>query len=411
MSDPTNYPKLRWPLDIRKEKIENQEVIIINCPIGISKEPLVLKSVVAPLLARFDGTLSIDAIAAQFSQYGINREIVRQLVDLLDSNLFLNSNRFDIAQREITESFATAPIREAALAGLSYPADPKALKSLLDGYLLAPLKSRLPKRALMGLVSPHIDYRRGGISYGMAYQAFQQQKHDLYLLMGTAHQYSPLLFHPTAKDFRTPLGNLNTDATFIQKLAERYGYERSFKDELLHRREHSLELQTPFLKRVTETGKIVPILVGSFHHMVTKGKLPETHEPYESFITALTDIIKSRIESGTTWCLIAGVDMAHVGKQFGDKESLTDSFIEEIGRRDAQYLETIVKHDKKALFEHIAEDEDRRRICGFPTMYTALDLFERLGLRYHAEVLDYRQAVDRNTECMVTFAGVGLYAN
>jgi hypothetical protein len=107
---------------------------------------------------------------------------------------------------------------------------------------------------------------------------------------------------------------------------------------------------------------------------------------------------------------VAGVDMAHVGPHFGDTEALTPGYMQQVEVRDRAYLEAIKSQDKKALWQHIAEDSDARRICGFPTMYTILDLFERLQLQYTATLYDYRQAVDYSTGCAVTFAGMGLYS-
>jgi predicted class III extradiol MEMO1 family dioxygenase len=110
-------------------------------------------------------------------------------------------------------------------------------------------------------------------------------------------------------------------------------------------------------------------------------------------------------------CIIAGVDMAHIGRQFGDKELLTPDVMHGIELRDRIYLECLLQQDKDALFDHIAEDEDARRICGFPTMYTVLDVFDRLGQRYTPQLFEYRQAVDERRECGVTFAGMGFYAS
>ena len=100
--------------------------------------------------------------------------------------------------------------------------------------------------------------------------------------------------------------------------------------------------------------------------------------------------------------------MAHVGQNFGDKDPLSAEGMKRIELRDRQYLDAISNQDKEALFSHIAEDSDQRRMCGFPTLYTTIDLFSRLGLKYQAELIDYQQAVDFETDCAVTFAGMAL---
>ncbi len=411
MSDPLNYPKLRWPIDTRIEKIENQEVLIISCPLGIAERPLLLVPAVAPIISCFDGTLSLADISARFAQYGVREELVKDICSLLDSHLFLLSPRFANAAALVREQFKNSRDRPAALAGLSYPSNERDLRLLLEGYIPAPSAQALSDSPMIALVSPHIDYRRGGAAYGSAYQRLQSQSHDLYLIIGTCHQYSTTLFQLTAKNFATPLGMLPSDSRFIEKLAARYGIDRSFADELMHRREHSLELQTPFLRHVRGEVSIVPILVGSFHKMISSSKYPNHFDEYESFLGGLVEAMKLYQAEGRSVCVVAGVDMAHVGQHFGDEQPLCDEFLGEVARRDAIYLEAINRQDKRALFDHIAEDGDKRRICGFPTMYTVIDLFDRLGVSYKSEIIDYRQAVDKRTDCCVTFAGMGIYAN
>lgn len=411
MGDPLTYPKLRWPIDIRLERLEGKEVLLLSCPLGISQNPLLLVPAVGPVLSCFEGNLSIHDIAQRFASYGLKEEVVKELVALLDKNLFLASPKFFAAEQLIKDEFRLSPVRAPALAGGAYSAVPADLQREIDGYLKIS-DGLLPtaQGEMLGLVSPHIDYRRGGPCYGIAYSKLKSEQHDLYIVMGTSHQYSRKLFHLTRKHFPTPLGNNQTDVNFVDRLAARYGTERSFADEFLHRKEHSLELQLPFIHRLKQASEIVPILVGGFHHMLTSGKFPESFEEYDQFATALADGIRAETARGRRVCIVAGVDMAHVGKSFGDDKPLTPEFMEHVRQRDLMYLQTIKEQDAHELFSHIAEDEDARRICGFPTMYTVLDVFKRLGMKYTASVYDYRQAVDYPRECAVTFAGVGLYS-
>jgi AmmeMemoRadiSam system protein B len=333
---------------------------------------------------------------------------------MLDNGLFLVSPRFSEAERRVREDFLKSPTRPPALAGLSYARSAAALNGELDRYLEHAKDAKLstaPSGSMAGLVAPHIDYRRGQVSYGITYKRLSEPRHDLYVLIGTSHQFSRGLFHLTSKDFETPIGPLPCDREFIGKLADGYGTVRAFSDELLHRREHSLELQTPFIRRLHGEARIAPILVGSFHHMLGSGKLPHEYDEYEAFTATFASLIKKRRANGQRVCVIAGVDMAHIGKHFGDKEALTAEKMAHIAERDRQYLDAILAHDKLRLFSHIEEDGDARRICGFPTMYTVLDAFERAGMRYRGELFDYRQAVDYAADCAVTFAGVGMYVS
>lgn len=401
-------PKVRWPLDMQMHDLGDQKVFVVRCPLGITAQPLCLMPGFAPIVAHFDGSRTSDEIVSMFASSGLTPEILQQLIQHLDDHLFMANARFFAAEKLARESFETSPIRPAALAGGAYPVDRGVLAQTIKGYL-EPYEVATEARELSCLVAPHIDYHRGGACYGAAYPRLAESSADLYIVIGTAHQYSPLLYHLCAKDFESPLGKHPCDLDFVSHLARLYGLERSFKDQYLHRREHSLELQLPFLSAVRPGVSLVPILVGGFHQMVEAGRYPEEWEAYETFAGALTEVCRERRQRGQKITFLAGVDMAHIGGAFGDPGALTPERMREIAARDARYLDAIEKQDKRALFDHIAEDRDARRICGFPTMYTVLDVLGRLGERLSCEILRYDQAVDYTSDCAVTYAGVALY--
>jgi AmmeMemoRadiSam system protein B len=401
----TTHPKLRWPLDIQAHEWESERVLVLRCPIGVVDQPLVLNAVVGPILGRLDGSRSIDSIVDEFSNQGLTRAVLDELLAVLDNGLMLASPRFFSEQRRIVDEFRESPVRKAVFAGSTYSHDPGHLRGEIDKYLGIGAGMRLPSLPWC-VMAPHIDYRRGWECYGRTYAAFDGLDVDTVFLLGTAHQFSRGLFHLTSKSFDSPLGMQAVDHELVGRLASLYGPERSFQDELLHRREHSLELQIPFLRRLCPESTIVPILVGSFHHMVTKGRLPHEWEEYDSFVGALSEIFSELRAAGRRVTIVAGVDMAHVGRSFGDEEILSDEFMAHVRQRDQEYLSALEGRSKAELFRHIHSDQDRRRICGFPTMYTILDLFDRIGAMPTPKLADYRQAVDARRECGVTMAGM-----
>lgn len=409
MNDPYRYPKLRWPIDLKFEKVENNEILVLRCPLGVAAQPLLLVPQVAPLIAHFDGQTEIAAIVSKFEKQGVSAKILNELVGILDQAYFLQTPRFDAADSAMRQAFKTATSREAFLAGSAYPADAGLLCKELEVYLSSAKRlTTLPAGKLLALIAPHIDYQRGHLCYAHTYKQLSDKDVDLYILLGTSHQYSEHMFHLTLKDFQSPLGALRADRDFISKVAALYGDQKSFADEFLHKREHSLELQVPFLRHICGEKNVAPILVGSFHSMLNAGRAPSSFDQYENFVGALCEVIKSRAHQSI--CFIVGVDMAHVGRFFGDAGNLTPAAMSQVEARDRIYLDAVSRGDKGALFAHIEEDQDARRICGFPSIYLLLDLFERLGWQYESRLFDYRQAVDYQSDCAVTFAGMGLYS-
>ena len=79
-------------------------------------------------------------------------------------------------------------------------------------------------------------------------------------------------------------------------------------------------------KRAALTGapekpfKIVPILVSSFHPMMVSLTPPEETPAVGSFLRTLRQLAQ---QEARQVCFVAGVDLAHVGKQFGDEEPVT----------------------------------------------------------------------------------------
>jgi AmmeMemoRadiSam system protein B len=410
MDSTYTYPKLRSPLDIRWQKIENELALVLQCPSGVTEEPLFLVPAVAPILQLFEGNLSSEEILNHFAKDGLTREVLNGLIKLLDDKLFLANARFFAAEQGVRDAFHSSTVRPATRAGFVYPAEPKELRKMVEGYLAVPSADSKPDtRELLCLMAPHIDYRRGGRCYGATYPRVAHVQADLFILMGTAHKYSRHIFHLCAKDFGSPLGAFPCDTQFVTRLSHRYGIKRSFADEYLHKNEHSLELQLPFLGVQKPGATIAPILVGSFHHMVAAGKLPHEYEEYDSFVSSLIEAIRLAQQEGKRVCFIAGVDMAHIGRQFGDEGALSEAGMQLIAQRDQQYLAAITKQNKEALFGHVCEDGDARRICGFPTMYTIMDVLERTGNSYQCDVISYDQAVDYKSDCAVTYAGAAMY--
>ncbi len=415
MDSTYSYPKLRWPIELRMERLEEEDVLLLRCPVGLTPQPLLLVSAVAPIVTLFDGALSFQQILDRFSPQGLSSETLQQLIKLLDDNLFIANGKFHAASKAMREQYRSLPERLPALAGLSYPDTADRLALLVDGYMTAEtstdeLTTVVGDVPMVCLVAPHIDYRRGGAIYGKIYPRLAQSRADLYILIGTAHQYSTHLFHLSTKDFRSPLGVARCNVPFVTQLASRFGVDRAFADEYLHKQEHSLELQLPFFSRIKPDGVIAPILVGGFHDIVSVQRSPSEWEEYNTFASSLAEGLTEWNRAGHTFCFVAGVDMAHIGASFGDPGNLTPERMREIAIRDSEYLAAIECGDKDRLFSHIAEDGDARRMCGFPTMYTVLDVLERIGQKFTADAVYYDQAVDYTRDCAVTFAGVSMGA-
>jgi len=177
-----------------------------------------------------------------------------------------------------------------------------------------------------------------------------------------------------------------------------------FEDEAAHRHEHSIEFQVTFLQYLLGTTRefqIVPVLVGSFQPFIEEGASPDDSPEVEAMVAALRAAAK---KAGPV-CYVSGADLAHVGRQFGDPWLLDQDRLDEQSQDDHKLLERACQGDAARFFDHVARQDDRRRICGLAPTYTMLEL---LGPA-RGELLKYDQAVaDDRSEC-VSFASVAFF--
>ncbi|MFW6108305.1 MAG: AmmeMemoRadiSam system protein B [bacterium] len=405
-------PKLR-PLQAVAVRHEGELMVQLFDPAQLSDHVAIVPEQMVVLLALLDGTRTLADIQGALSRHfgeRIPSQQIESVVQQLDEALFLDSDRFADHVRELTEAFRAAPLREATSAGSGYPAEPAALKTHLDELFTADDGPGRPEAGsadgeLVGLVAPHIDFARGGPSYARAYKALGDGcDADLFVVLGTAHHGRDALYILTDKDFATPLGTVKTDAGLVHALAEHWDGD-PFAEELVHRHEHSVELQLVFLQHLVGDRDIavVPVLCGAMAQAVGAEGRPSEVAAVADFTAALREIIAG---SGRKACVIASADLAHVGRHFGDDYALTPQVMGDVERADLKALDHVLSLDADAFYETVMLDGNARHLCGVPAICTLLAAVEAS----RCELLDYRQAVDYEIDRAVTFASLALYA-
>jgi AmmeMemoRadiSam system protein B len=404
-------PKLR-PVEAIPVSVDDREYVCLRDPLGYTSQSLLLPHLAFFIVSHFDGNHSMldiqSAFARRFDQV-LPADVVRQLIAQLDEHYYLESERFATLERTVRARFDAAPARALAHAGVSYESDPDRLRAQLAGFFSHPAGPGSPaerprERSLRAVIAPHIDLRVGGPSYAWAYRELAEASDaEVFVLLGTSHAGGSHPFIVTEKDFETPLGTAPTDRAFIARLRNAYGRELS-RDEILHRNEHSLEFQVLFLRYLFGHDRpftIVPILVGSFHHMIQRRRPPVEDPAIGGFVEALQRTIA---EEPRRVCLIGGVDFAHVGRKFGDAEGLDTAFLSWVESEDRRLISALERVDDAAFFDEVAKDGDRRRICGFSPMYTLLATLS--GGR--GRLLHYDRNDDPQTQSAVSFASIAF---
>ncbi len=401
-------PKLR-PMHARRVDHQGQAFVSLEDPLGVSPGPIMVTMDGYQWVVRhFDGHKALTEIQADvLKQTGtlLASAELDSLVAHLDRNMVLDGPTF----AAFHDTYKNEHTRPAAMAGRSYAGTEKALRAQLARYFVHKSGAGLPSRSPLaasppprGVLSPHIDFERGGPVYSWAYrELIERSDADVYVILGVAHQYCKNRFALTRKDFETPLGLARTDRGYVDKIAA-LGGEHLFDDELAHRTEHSIEFQVVFLQYLLGDSRdysIVPILVGSFHDLMASGQEPIQAPEVRRFVDALKG---AEMASGKKVAYIGGIDLAHVGQEFGDPDLLDDSKLEHVRAFDESMLERAAEGDASGWFRTAAKVQDRFRVCGLAATYTML---HAMGPS-RGRVLRYDQAVNPERTCCVSFGSV-----
>jgi MEMO1 family protein len=404
-------PQLR-PLEAFPMVVEGEEVTCLRDPLGLAEQPIFLNGPQGLLVSLMDGTNTLRDIQAAFFRRTaelLPLEAIEGLISQLDEYHFLDSPSFRRYFDTLVAEFARAPSRRARHAGTAYEGAAAALRRQIQGFFSGPdgpETAASPETApaeVRGLIAPHIDFQRGGPTYARAYKALADRPGaDRFIVFGTCHHAIHRRFALTAKDYETPLGPAVTDRDFVRRLAAKLPHDY-FEDEFAHRGEHAIEFQAVFLRSILRQDfKIIPILVGSFHDLLAAGKTAAEDLAVAGMVGALTETMA---EVPGNYCLIAGADLAHVGRHFGDARGPSETSLREVERADQAFLRHVVRGDAEGVFSFIAAEDDSRRVCGYPSIYMILRCLGNVSGR----ILDYRQWADLRAGAAVTFAGVALY--
>jgi len=396
-----------------------QRCVALRDPAGFTDQIAVLPPALLDLVSLFDGTHSVEEIREILERRHGKAPTLDEIADVVqrfDAAGFLDSARFRKRRRALEDAFRQSPVRPAAHAGGAYAGEAEALQAQIDGFFSAsdgpgvgggdriiyPVAS--PSAAApRAVIAPHIDFHRGGSTYAWAYrEILERSDADLYVVLGTCHAGMPDPFAVTLKPYDTPLGPVPVDRDFYDALNRRAGQDL-LASEPAHRAEHSIEFQAVMLQHIVGRRRpfaILPVLASYLHEVLVTGGDPEADPRVPRFVDALRETMAA---SSRRVCLVAGVDLAHVGPRFGDREPNTEASLARVEREDRAMLESVVGVDAGGFYAGIAADHDARRICGLSPIYTLLRLLPDAPGR----LVRYTQWPDPQgavTFCAVTFA-------
>ena len=253
-------------------------------------------------------------------------------------------------------------VRPAAVAGTWYPDDPALLIEELDAYLAdVTLPIDPPPRAI---VVPHAGLKYSGPVAAFAYNATRVLQPAAIVLIGPSHfvPFDGVSIWPTGV-WETPLGEVNVDEELARAIQA--ATPEIIEVDAAHEREHSLEMQLPFLAHLMPGVPIVPMVMGH-----------QTRETAFALSRAVADAVHA---SGRNVLLVASSDLSH----YEDARTAE--------RLDSVVMERVAAMDASGLMRML--ELEPRHACGGGPMVTVLDAVTQLG-GSAARVLRYADSGD-----------------
>ena len=253
-------------------------------------------------------------------------------------------------------------VRHAAVAGTWYPDDPNRLVAELDAHLAG--ASAVPDAVPRALVAPHAGLMYSGPVAAYAYNAARRARPAAIVLVGPSHfiPFEGVSIWPDGT-WETPLGALHVDEELASRITA--ASDTIVEVPAAHGREHSLEMQLPFLAYLMPGVPIVPMVMGR-----------QTHATSFALSAALAQAVR---ESRKEVLLIASSDLSHY----------EDATVAQ--RLDGVVLDCVGAMDARGLMR--ALEREPRHACGGGPMVAVLDAATQLGAST-ATVLRYGDSGD-----------------
>ena len=251
-------------------------------------------------------------------------------------------------------------IRRAAVAGSWYPGSRLVLATAVDRHIAH--TSRDVDGELVALIAPHAGLMYSGPVAAHAYRLLRNRRFDVAVLVGPSHfvAFDGVSIYPRG-GFETPFGIASVDTACAQALMDATAIVREHRP--AHVREHSLEMQLPFVQHLAPGVPIVPLVMGH-----------QTAETAASLGEALR-----RVLCGRRALLVASTDLSHY-HDARTAEALDRVVIDYVARFDADGLQQ-------------ALDAEPGHACGGGPTVAVMRAARLLGAR-DAVVLNYADSGD-----------------
>lgn len=370
-------------------------------------------ALMAQMRAEFDSSPVLPpATTAQFVDALVAQEVARELN--MPKELPEDQAEAQRLRTQVQQAVAALPDSRKDEIGATK------LRELFDLWIANALEKaetpsfdQLPK----AVIAPHIDYARGWINYASVWGRLRvTDRPDRVVVLGTNHFGEATGVCGCDKGYRTVLGTCELDQALVSALRSKLGEENSkrlFAHRYDHEREHSVELQIPWIQHclgADEAGNF-PKVFGVMVHdpVVNNGESYDgTGLGLEAFVDALREAIQSL--PGRT-LVVSSADLSHVGPAFGDKlnpgaeDEQSVAFRNQTFKHDKEMLELVRQVKADDLVSSMQWQQNPTRWCSIGNLVAML----RVTSPQRVEMLNYSAAVDNSGAGMVSSVSAGVF--
>jgi len=370
-------PALRDGLDYFPSPDRLRPGLVILDRSGYSDAQILVPPGMVRALAAFDGEHTADALPA---------EVAEELQSVLSQCGFLDDEVFASMRDKALTGWRNAEVIPARHFGVGkYPQKEQDARVEFNLWLKQN-PGREVASPLSAIAAPHASPGQTREAYAAAYGQLRRSlppeaaQEKTFVILGTSHNGPPNRFGTTRKSFETPFGVTAVDQDLLMRL-NGPGFEA---EDYCFSTEHSIEFQVVFLQWLYgQNIKILPILCGSFMESIYKGSQPEENE---AVLSSLETLCQLNVTHGRDLVWVLGIDLAHVGRRYGDAEAARADQMPEVLRRDHARLAAVQAGEAESFWSQIQENRDDLKWCGSSPLYT----FLRAVPQQRGTLLDYR---------------------
>ncbi len=268
--------------------------------------------------------------------------------------------------------------RSPSVSGAFYPSDPEQLRDSINSMIsLVQDQISVDPEKLIGVVVPHAGYVYSGQTAAYAYSLLKNSSVGDFVIIGPNHSsYPPETSIYPGGAWITPLGRCPVNANEAEEI--RNLVRGSKLDEKAHRKEHSVEVQLPFLQYMFDGNfTFVPIIMG---------------DQRLEMATYLSDGLSSL---GKLPMIIASSDLTHYEP------------LETARRKDRMLLDAVESLDLHRFYRTL--EQNVITACGYGAIATLMSVTAKLGGRMH--VLNYSTSYETSGESysVVGYSAIAAY--